>query len=74
LHYQNPKSDSYYRIKGTMVLKKSKSNNSFLDMVQRRAKSVVDPRKYSQIYDWTKNKGFMIPKDEKGGFIDVIQK
>jgi len=43
-------------------------------MVQRRAKSVVDPRKYSQIYDWTKNKGFMIPKDEKGGFIDVIQK
>lgn len=32
----------------------------------------MDPRKYSTIFDWRKNPGFKIPKDDKGGFIDLL--
>ena len=71
-HYVNPRTDHSYRIKGTIIVKKNETKNSFLDVVQKRAKSLVDPRKYSTIYDWRKNKGFKIPKDEKGGFIDQL--
>lgn len=73
-YYENPKVDHLYRVKGTIIVKKNSTKNSFLDVVQKRAKSSVDPRKYSTIFDWRKNKGFKIPKDDKGGFIDMIMK
>ena len=50
--YRVPKEDHRYRIKETPIITANNNESSYINQVIKRAKSIVDPRKYSKVIDW----------------------
>lgn len=50
--YKMPREDHRYKIHETLIIKEEKKNFSYINQVMTRAKSSIDPRKYSRVVDW----------------------
>lgn len=50
--YHVPREDYKYRITETPIITQEKSSDSYINQVIKRARSSVDPRKYSVVVDW----------------------
>lgn len=59
--YRIPKVDHSYHIRETPIIKPEKQSDSYMNQVIRRARSSVDPRKYSEVVDWKARSASRLP-------------